>query len=398
MIAVLAALVMVLAGCPTEPTFRGARAFVAEAGSQIAAVSDVTLVAGAGTATVSWRDPEDAALSSIEITWTPGGATPQAVGPGVGTYEITGLAAGDTLSVDLVAVADDGTRSATVTESVSITQNAVPEPSAIYVTAEGLLYRFDDMTGAGLTTYDGSAGTPFTPSLNTVVEVNGTIYGVDGGSDILYSFTDMTGTGQTEYVMPGAPLSANPQGVAVSGGQVYVSDITAGVLYRFDDATGTNLITYDGSVGTFFTDPLRVRIHAGRIYVVDFDLALLYRFDDMAGTNQVEYDGGGASAFQNPRDVAFDSTGRIYVVDRINNVVQRIDDMSGAGAVEYGGTAGTAFTNPVGVWVDTLDRIYVVDSINGLLYRFDDMAGTNQMELDVTGTNGSVSSVMVVGP
>jgi hypothetical protein len=51
---------------------------------------------GNGQVVLSWTDPADADLDHIEVTWTPGGATPQTVNKGIRTYTATGLANGTT--------------------------------------------------------------------------------------------------------------------------------------------------------------------------------------------------------------------------------------------------------------------------------------------------------------
>jgi hypothetical protein len=56
-----------------------------------AEVSGLTAAAGNGQVILTWTDPKDGDLDDLEITWTPGGTTPQTVAKGAGTYTATGL-------------------------------------------------------------------------------------------------------------------------------------------------------------------------------------------------------------------------------------------------------------------------------------------------------------------
>lgn len=276
----------------------------------------------------------------------------------------------------------DGIAAADV--SVSISDNEVP--LKIYALSGAQLFRYDDMAGSNQVTYDGSAGTPFTNSINDLYVDSTHIYVADQNGDRVYRFEDMSGTNQAEY-----GGITDPYGLSFYGGQIYTG-MLFGTLYRYDDMTGAGQVTYDGSAGTPFQRVSDVTVAAGGIYVVDFDIPLLYRFDDMTGANQEEFDNGGA--FSNPRNVAVDSLGRIYVTDLTNGLLYRFDDMTGTNLVTYDGAAGTPFANPAGLAIDSLDRIYVSDNGSDRIYRFDDMAGTNQVELPLTG----VSEVFVFVP
>ncbi|MDR1399599.1 MAG: fibronectin type III domain-containing protein, partial [Treponema sp.] len=57
-------------------------------------VTNLDANAGDGQVTLTWNDPTDADLDSIEITWTPGGTTPQVVTKGTKSATIKGLTNG----------------------------------------------------------------------------------------------------------------------------------------------------------------------------------------------------------------------------------------------------------------------------------------------------------------
>jgi hypothetical protein len=85
-------------------------------------VSGQNSVDGQGQVVLSWTDPPDADLASIEITWTPGGATPVRIPKGIGQY---------------TAVVDDGAYTFTIkavdasgNKSAGITLAANPNASA----------------------------------------------------------------------------------------------------------------------------------------------------------------------------------------------------------------------------------------------------------------------------
>ena len=57
-------------------------------------VSGLAAAGGYGQVILTWTDPTDTDLDSVEITWTPGGTAPQTVAKGTGTYTATGLTGG----------------------------------------------------------------------------------------------------------------------------------------------------------------------------------------------------------------------------------------------------------------------------------------------------------------
>lgn len=155
--------------------------------------------------------------------------------------------------------------------------------------SEGV-YRIDDMTGTNNQYYDPGASGPG----DVQIDASNRIYLTDTAG-VIYRFNDMSGTGQTTYAGGSTPFMAPASIDFDSAGRIYVADSGRGVLYRFDDMSGSNQTTYNGSKGTQFRMPTHVHIDASdMIYVTDPNNDLLYSFSDMNGSNQVEYNGLGS--------------------------------------------------------------------------------------------------------
>lgn len=172
----------------------------------------------------------------------------------------------------------------------------------IYAATYSRVYRFTDMAGSGQVEFAGG-GTPFSRANRLFVDGTG-IYVADFDNVTpdprLYRFDDITGVNLQTFDDGGGagPVFANVRDVVVdSAGQVYALDLTNGQIYRFDDITGANQQVYDGSAGTVFQTPRALAIDSNdRIYVLDGGTELLYRFDDINGANQVELSIGGSTS------------------------------------------------------------------------------------------------------
>jgi hypothetical protein len=93
-----------------------------------AAVSSLNAVSGNGQITLTWTDPKDGDFASVEITWTPGGTTPQTVTKGTGTYTATGLT-GNT-EYTFTAKAKDTAGNLSNGQTIAGTPLAPTEPAA----------------------------------------------------------------------------------------------------------------------------------------------------------------------------------------------------------------------------------------------------------------------------
>jgi hypothetical protein len=74
-------------------------------------VSGLAGTPGNGQAALAWTDPPDEDLDRIEITWSPGGTSPQRVEPGTAAYTAAGLINGTPYTFTVTAVDLSGNRS-----------------------------------------------------------------------------------------------------------------------------------------------------------------------------------------------------------------------------------------------------------------------------------------------
>jgi hypothetical protein len=99
-----------------------------------AQVSGLTATPGNGQVTLTWTDPTDTDLASIEITWTPGGTTPQTVAKGTQSKTITGLTNGTPYTFTVKAKDNAGNLSTgeptTATPNSSATPNTPSDTPA----------------------------------------------------------------------------------------------------------------------------------------------------------------------------------------------------------------------------------------------------------------------------
>jgi hypothetical protein len=82
-----------------------------------AEVTGLSGIPGDGAVSLSWTDPADADLASLEITWSPDGTAPQTVAKGAGTYAASGLTNGTAYTFTVKAVDATGNSSAGVTSA-----------------------------------------------------------------------------------------------------------------------------------------------------------------------------------------------------------------------------------------------------------------------------------------
>jgi predicted outer membrane repeat protein len=75
---------------------------------------------------LTWTDPEEGDLATIQVTWTPGGDTAQSVNPGEQSFAATGLSNGTEYEFSVVAV-DDAEQSST---AATITATPLPPVDA----------------------------------------------------------------------------------------------------------------------------------------------------------------------------------------------------------------------------------------------------------------------------
>jgi hypothetical protein len=113
----LAVIALVLAACQ-DPASPADTTYPVE-------VRGLTGKAGNGQVVLTWTDPADSGLASIEITWNPGGTAPLAVPKGTQTKTVTGLTNGTAYTFTVKAVDTAGNKSAGVNTG-PLTPNAEP--------------------------------------------------------------------------------------------------------------------------------------------------------------------------------------------------------------------------------------------------------------------------------
>ncbi len=258
------------------------------------------------------------------------------------------------------------------------------ETSQIYMIADNVIVRMNDMTGAGLTPM-GSSGTwidQYIWPAGIFVDAVGRIYVADPVNGRIVRMNDMTGAGWTtlrsclDYPCTGANQFGRPSGIFVDRlGRIYVAD---GRIVRVNDMTGAGWTTRRCQQGPCGGVNIVVDA-AGRIYVTDYVNSRIVRMNDMrgAGWTTLGKRGSGVNQFNSPSGIVVDMAGRIYVADSNNHRIVRMNDMGGAGWTTLGsrGNSVNQFNSPSGIFVDAAGRIYVADSGNHRVVRVNDMTG-----------------------
>ena len=108
-------------------------------------VSGLNTVTGNGQVTLNWTDPADRELAHFEITWTPGGTSPETAAKGTGTYTATGLNNGTEYTFTVKAKDTAGNTSegeeikafaGKPTARVSVSFTALPQDETITLSGE----------------------------------------------------------------------------------------------------------------------------------------------------------------------------------------------------------------------------------------------------------------------
>jgi hypothetical protein len=129
----------------------------------------------ATSAALTWTDPPDADLDHIEVTWTPGGDTPQTVPKGTQTAAVSGLTSDLLYTVTLRAVDTEGNKSGGVT--VTLIPNKLQKWTRV-ITAED--------------------GNPFGSTQITVLTYGGGKFVAVGGRKMAWSTDGVTWTAVTD--------------------------------------------------------------------------------------------------------------------------------------------------------------------------------------------------------
>jgi hypothetical protein len=291
---------------------------------------------------------------------------------------------------DRVVSMDDmcGDNWTTLTELPGAGSNALGDAQDIFVASSGEIYiadtfnnriiRMDDMSGTNWTSLGGTApGTginEFTTPRAVFVDSMGRIYVTDGFDFArIVRFDDMTGAGWTTFPANGDPAAfSSLWGLFVDATfHIYVvdndgSNMGVSRIVRMDDMSGTGatpLGTYGSGVNQF-ARPWGISVDStGHIYVADQSNQRIVRIDDISGTNWTTLGtiGTGTGQFFAPNGIYVDGAGHIYVADSggqgegygADDRIVRMDDMDGTNWTTLGqlGDGVKEFTQPVSVWV-----------------------------------------------
>jgi hypothetical protein len=129
----------------------------------------------ATSATLTWTDPPDAALDHIEVTWTPGGDTPQTAAKGTQTATINGLISDTSYTFTVRAVDTGGNKSGGIT--VTLIPNKLQKWTRV-ISAED--------------------GNPFGSTQITVLRYGGDRFVAVGGRKTAWSTDGVTWTAGTD--------------------------------------------------------------------------------------------------------------------------------------------------------------------------------------------------------
>ncbi|MDE2124993.1 MAG: hypothetical protein KGJ62_00190 [Armatimonadetes bacterium] len=170
--------------------------------------------------------------------------------------------------------------------------------------------RIDDFTGANpvkFTDADFNAPSCIVPDVGSATS-SGPIYVLDTVKNEVFRFRDMTGAGVVTLGSTGSGASQfDLQGFGANGGEhgmamdsqhrLYVADFNNSRIVRFDDITGKNWTVFAVPAGNGSTKPVSVALdHASPQHILFTTANTVYRMDDMTGTNLVKYGTAGTGA------------------------------------------------------------------------------------------------------
>ncbi len=246
------ALIVVLTGCPSLVGDDGAGDGDGDdTGEETdttapAAVTAVDAAVTSGTVGLIWEDPADEDLDQIQISWEPGGSTPQPVAAGVGSYAATGLSNGQAYTFTIAAVDSSGNVSSAETVA------ATPRP---YANLSGSI--------SGVISFEDSSLVALPDPFSAFISANdfeGSELVAESDYDNQFSFNlDSTSPGVffTAADLPGTVTSSNPaaqfQSAELRGayedGWIYGSDYiiygtTNSTEWRYAEYVYSDSVTY----------------------------------------------------------------------------------------------------------------------------------------------------------
>ena len=227
--------------------------------------------------------------------------------------------------------------------------------------------------------------------------------------------TTLAGTGDAGSAGDGGPAALaelnTPQGLAVdSAGRVYIADTLSNRLRRVDadgsirTVAGTGEAGYAGdgkpAIEARLNLPTGVAIGFGdSVFIADTGNNVVREIGadgiirTVAGTGEAGYRGDGGPALSAvlhaPGGLAFDDEGNLYIADTLNQRIRRVNvngqiaPVAGDGVAAYGGDGGQAIyaelnlaTNPLegmgqGLAVGPTGEVFIADGLNHRLRKLD---------------------------
>jgi DNA-binding beta-propeller fold protein YncE len=179
----------------------------------------------------------------------------------------------------------------------------------------------------------------------------------------------------------GTDLLKRPTGIArdAARGRIFVADTYAHDIKVFDD-DGRHLSTWgrNGDGPGEFNYPSHLAFGDGVLVVTDSMNARVQGIDSEGkATLSVGQRGLYVGNLVRPKGVARDDEGNLYVVESMHDTLL-VFDRGGRLLMSLGGTDGGdngRFHLPAGVWVDSRNRIYVADMFNARVAIFQFLGG-----------------------
>ena len=248
------ALIVVLTGCPSLVGDDGAGDGDGDDTSEEtdttapAAVTAVDAAVTSGTVGLIWEDPADEDLDQIQISWEPGGSTPQPVAAGVGSFAATGLSNGQAYTFTIAAVDSSG--------NVSSAETVAATPESYNSLAGTISGTIDFDTGE----HDGVEPETF-PTI-TVNDIYGDVVQTDSTYDQDFSFTlaepaadtlstaaelsDQLTSSNPTALFQSAQITSNVEDAWIYGADPVIFGTTGSTQWRYAEYLYTDSVTYLG--------------------------------------------------------------------------------------------------------------------------------------------------------
>ena len=222
----------------------------------------------------------------------------------------------------------------------------------------------------------GSGNAQFTGPRGIAMDINGSLYVADSGSNRIQKFTSTgeftakwgtDGSGDGEFSLP--------RGIASdSSGNLYVTDSGNNRIQKF--SPDGLFLTEWGNTGTGpgeFSEPHGIVMDIlGNLCVTDWDNNRIQKFtSDGAFVTEWGRQGSGDGEFSWPDGISVDVGGNIYVSEAYNPRIQKFTS-NGVFVSKWGdfGSGDGEFARIGGMATDQIGNVYVADTGNGRIQKF----------------------------